>query len=250
MKNYSYIGISFIILIFGIIVIPEIIDRIGEDEVVISNRSDGREDRAAASRELAYKTINDQKQEVPPFEFVDQDGDTITNKDYEGKVYVVEFFFSTCPSICPIMKKNLVDVQGEFKNNPNFGIASFSIDPEHDTPKVLKEYAARTGVEHQNWHLMTGERDEIYDLANSGFSIYAGEDSEAEGGFAHSGYFALVDQEGYIRSRRDEFGNPLIYYRGSVPKGAIVEPGDEQPQIEMLIADAKRLLSDGDKKNR
>ena len=250
MKNYSYIGISFIILIFGIIVIPEIIDRIGDDEVVISNRSDGREERAAASQELAYRTINEEKQEVPPFEFVDQNGDTITNQDYLGKVYVVEFFFSTCTSICPIMKKNLVEVQNEFRNNENFGIASFSIDPNHDTPAVLNEYAERTGVEHENWHLLTGEREEIYGLANSGFSIYAGEDSAAEGGFAHSGYFALVDQEGYIRSRRDDFGNPIIYYRGSVPQGAIVEPGDEQPQIDILIADAKRLLSDGDKKNR
>lgn len=250
MKNYSYIGISFIILIFGIIVIPEIIDRIGGDEVVSSNRSDGREERVAASRELAYKTINEEKQTVPPFEFVDQNGDTITNEDYKGKVYVVEFFFSTCPSICPIMKKNLVEVQEEFANNENFGIASFSIDPNHDTPAVLKEYAERAGVEHENWHLLTGDREEIYGLANSGFSIYAGEDSEAEGGFAHSGYFALVDQEGYIRSRRDKFGNPIIYYRGSVPKGAIVEPGDEEPQIDMLIADAKRLLADGDKTNR
>lgn len=249
MKNYSYIGISFIILIFGIIVIPEIIDRVSEDEVVNSTRSDGREERVAATQELAYKTINEEKQEVPPFEFIDQNGDTITNEDYKGKVYVVEFFFSTCPSICPIMKKNLVEVQNEFSDREDFAIASFSIDPEHDTPEVLKEYADRAGVTHQNWHLMTGEREKIYDLANSGFSIYAGEDSEAEGGFAHSGYFALVDKEGYIRSRRDQFGNPIIYYKGSVPKGAIVEPGDEEPQIKMLIADAKRLLN-GDKKNR
>jgi protein SCO1 len=247
MKNYSYIGISLIILIFGIIVIPEIVDRIGDDEVVKSIRSDGREDRAAASRELAYRTINDEKLKVPPFEFTDQHGNTISNKDYEGKVYVVEFFFSTCPSICPIMKQNLVELQEEFKDKEDFGIASFSIDPAHDTPEVLNDYAARTGIEHQNWHLLTGDREEIYDLANTGFAIYAGEDAEAEGGFAHSGYFALVDKEGYIRSRKDKFGNPIIYYRGSVPKGAIVEPGDEQPQTAMLIADARKLLMDGSK---
>jgi protein SCO1/2 len=244
MKNYSYIGISFVILIFGIIVIPEIIDRVQESDVVTSNRSDGREERAAANVELDYIMVNGERKMVPPFKFVDQHGDTITNKDYEGKVYIAEFFFSTCPTICPIMKDNLVQVQDVFKSDENFGIASFSIDPRHDTPEVLKEYAANNNITHPNWHLLTGEGEAIYELANSGFNIYAGEDETAEGGFAHSGYFALVDKEGYIRSRKDAYGNPIIYYRGSVPRKAIVEPGDEEPQIDILIADAKKLVND------
>jgi protein SCO1/2 len=244
MKNYSYIGISFVILIFGIIVVPEIIDRINEREVVSSNRSDGQEERASENIELEYIMVNEEKKKVPAFEFIDQHGDTITNKDYEGKVYIAEFFFSTCPTICPIMKENLVQVQDVFGKNDDFGIASFSIDPQHDTPEVLKEYADLNGITHPNWHLMTGEREEIYDLANSGFNIYAGEDENAEGGFAHSGYFALVDKEGYIRSRKDRHGNPIIYYRGSVPRKSIVEPGEEEPQIDILIADAKKLVND------
>lgn len=244
MKNYSYIGISLVILIFGIIVIPEIIDRVKDTEVVTSNRSDGQGERAAAGEELVYITVNEERKKVPAFEFVDQHGDTITNKDYEGKVYIAEFFFSTCPTICPIMKENLVQVQDVFTQNDDFGIASFSIDPTHDTPKVLKEYAANNNITHPNWHLLTGEREDIYELANSGFNIYAGQDENAEGGFAHSGYFALVDREGYIRSRQDRFGNPIIYYRGSVPHNAIVEPGEEEPQIDILIADAKKLVND------
>ncbi len=244
MKNYSYIGISFVILIFGIIVVPEIIDRINEREVVSSNRSDGQEERASENIELEYIMVNEEKKKVPAFEFIDQHGDTITNKDYEGKVYIAEFFFSTCPTICPIMKENLVQVQDVFGENDDFGIASFSIDPQHDTPEVLKEYADLNGITHPNWHLLTGEREEIYDLANSGFNIYAGEDENAEGGFAHSGYFALVDKEGYIRSRKDRHGNPIIYYRGSVPRKSIVEPGEEEPQIDILIADAKKLVND------
>lgn len=232
------------ILIFGIIVIPEIIDRVQESDVVTSNRSDGREERAAANVELDYIMVNGERKMVPPFKFVDQHGDTITNKDYEGKVYIAEFFFSTCPTICPIMKDNLVQVQDVFKSDENFGIASFSIDPRHDTPEVLKEYAANNNITHPNWHLLTGEGEAIYELANSGFNIYAGEDETAEGGFAHSGYFALVDKEGYIRSRKDAYGNPIIYYRGSVPRKAIVEPGDEEPQIDILIADAKKLVND------
>lgn len=244
MKNYSYIGISLVILIFGIIFIPEIIDRVTDKEVVSSSRSDGRVERAAASEDLAYVMVNEERKKIPGFEFVDQNGDTITNKDYEGKVFIAEFFFSTCPSICPVMKKNLVEVQNEFSDRKDFGIASFSIDPRHDTPSVLRAYADRSGITHENWHLLTGEREKIFELANSGFNIYAGEDPEAEGGFAHSGYFALIDKEGNIRSRRDQYGNPIIYYRGSIPRGVVPEPGEEEPQIDILIADAKKLLKD------
>lgn len=244
MKKYSYIGISLVILIFGIIVIPEIVDRVSDHEVVSSNRSDGQDERATAGIELDYIMINGKRKKVPAFEFVDQQGDTITNKDYEGKVYIAEFFFSTCPTICPIMKDNLVQVQDVFAENDDFGIASFSIDPQHDTPEVLENYAANNSITHPNWHLMTGEREDIYELANSGFNIYAGQDENAEGGFAHSGYFALVDREGYIRSRKDPYGNPIIYYRGSVPRQAIVEPGEEEPQIDILITDAKKLIND------
>lgn len=242
MKNYSYIGISLVILIFGILFIPEIIDRISGGEVVSSSRSDSAYERAAKKSPLAYVEVNGNKKKIPPFEFVNQDGDTISNKDYEGKVYIAEFFFTTCPTICPIMNENLVEVQNEFKNNDNFAIASFSIDPQHDTPQVLAQYAELHGIDHPNWHLLTGDREKIYDLANSGFNIYAGEDADAAGGFEHSGYFALIDQEGYVRSRFDKFGNPIIYYRGSVEKDAVVEPGDEEPQIGILIEDVKKLL--------
>lgn len=248
MKKYSYIGISFVILIFGIIVIPEIIERVKDEKVVSSNRSDTKEERAAAKEELSYVVMNGEKKKIPAFRFVDQKGDTISNEDYKGKVFVAEFFFTTCPTICPIMNENLVQVQKEFKGNDDFGVASFSIDPTHDTPEVLKEYAKLHGINHENWHLMTGDREKIYELANSGFNIYAGEDSNAQGGFAHSGYFALIDQEGYLRSRKDKFGNPIIYYRGSVERGKAVGVGEEEPQTDILIQDIKKLLKDGDQK--
>ena len=245
MKNYSYIGISFVILIFGILVIPEIIDRIGNEDVVSENRSDTRDERMAASRDLAYVMVDGEKKKVPDFRFVDQHGDTISNKDYKGKVYVAEFFFSSCPTICPIMKKNLVAVQNEFSENKDFGIASFSIDAAHDTPKVLKDYAENNNITHANWHLLTGDSQKIFDLANKGFNVYAGVEEAAEGGFAHSGYFALIDREGYIRSRKDAYGNPIIYYRGSVPRGTIAEPGEEEPQTDILIQDVKNLINNG-----
>lgn len=245
MKKYNYIGISFIVLIFGILVIPEIIDRVNQKDVVTSNRSDSRGENIAASKEeLRYILIDEEKKKIPEFKFVNQHGDTISNEDYRGKVYVVEFFFSTCPTICPIMKENLVKVQNELKGNENFGIASFSIDPSNDSPEVLKEYAEKNGITHENWNLMTGDREDIYSLANSGFNVYVGENTEAEGGFVHSGYFALIDQDGYIRSRQDRFGNPLVYYRGSVKQGTLVQPGEEEPQTNILIQDIKNLLND------
>lgn len=248
MKNYSYIGISLVILIFGIIFIPKIIDRVKSDQVVSGERlnvvkkNGHNKSSAETGKELAYLEIDGEKKKAPAFEFVNQDGDTIDNNDYLGKVYLVEFFFTTCPTICPIMNKNLVEIQEEFEDREDFGIASFTIDPAHDTPQVLAEYAINYGIDHPNWNLMTGDREEIYQLANKGFGIYAGEDAEAAGGFAHQGMFALVDQEGYIRSRTDEFGNPLIYYRGSVERNKSVTRGEEEPQIDILIEDIKSLL--------
>src|SRR5210317_570152 len=114
MKKYSYIGVAFIILIFGIYAIPKIVDKFQTTELAVIG-------------------------EVPRFEFINQDGKLISNKDYEGKVFVVEFFFTTCPTICPIMNENMVTIQNEFLGNPDFGIASFSINPKYDTPEILKQ---------------------------------------------------------------------------------------------------------------
>lgn len=244
MKNYSYVGISLVILVFGILFIPKIIDRISDDEVVKSDRLNQKREKSNkdSGEPLSYIEIDGERKKAPQFEFVNQDGDTISNEDYKGKVYLVEFFFTTCPTICPIMNKNLVEIQDEFEDKNDFGIASFSIDPTHDTPEVLSEYAENYGINHPNWNLMTGDREKIYNLANKGFGLYAGEDADAAGGFAHQGMFALVDQEGYIRSRKDQFGNPVIYYRGSVERNKSVIPGEEEPQIDILIEDIKKLL--------
>ncbi|MCL6216805.1 SCO family protein [Zunongwangia pacifica] len=244
-KKYSYIGLAIIILVFGIIVIPKIIDKMSNGEIVEGDRlnKEGTKRPAKESPEVGYLELNGKKRKAPSFEFIDQHGDTISNEDYLGKVYVVEFFFTTCPTICPVMSENLVEVQDELKDHEDeFGIASFSIDPEHDTPQVLSEYAEHYGITNPNWHLLTGEKEKIYQLANAGFQTYAGEDPDVKGGFVHSGMFALIDKDGYIRSRKDNFGNPLIYYRGFVKRNASIAEGEEEPQIDMLIEDIKTLL--------
>ncbi len=207
MKNKSYIGISFIILIFGIIFIPKIINRIKEGSVV-------KNDRMSLSNEIIKEEDLISIGPVPRFELTNQNNASISDKSYLGKVYVIEFFFSTCPSICPIMNKNMKDIQKEFSKESNFGVASITINPETDTAEVLKEHANQLGITSPNWHFLTGNKDYILSLANKGFNLYAAENKKVNGGFEHSGLFALVDKQGKIRCRKDKQGNPILYYDG------------------------------------
>ncbi len=239
-KKYTYIWVSLIILIFGIIVIPTIVDRIKSGTIVQNSRM-AVSDKTGT---LAYVTYNGEKRRVPSFEMINQDSLSISDKDYLGKVYIVEFFFTRCPSICPIMTENLVALQEEFKRNDDFGIASFSITPDFDTPEVLKNYAEKHGVENLDWHLMTGDREKIYQLANEGFNISAAKNADAPGGFEHSGLFALIDKEGYIRSRTDGYGNPIIYYRGAITEAEGENDHGEKEEISILKKDIKKLLEE------
>lgn len=194
MKNKSYIGISFIVLIFGIYAVPKIIDKLNGNDLIVIGAA-------------------------PKFELINQYNKKISNENYNGKVYVLEFFFSTCPTICPIMNRNMVSIQNEFFGNPNFGIASITINPENDTSEVLKKHASELGANSVNWHFLTGDKKYIYEIANKGFNIFAGENSKVNGGFEHSGLFALIDKNGKIRCRKDEQGNPIMYYDGLDKKG-------------------------------
>ena len=243
--NYSYVGVGFIILVFGIIFVPKIIDRLKYNNTVENDRLNIKtEEERATKSDLAYLEINGSPKKVPEFNFVNQDGDTISNQDYLGKVYVVEFFFTTCPTICPRMNRNSVEIQNEFTQFDNFGVASFTITPEIDTPEVLKAYALKYGITNPNWHLMTGEEDKIYELANVGFNIYVGKDDSVEAGFEHSGNFALIDKEGYIRSRKDDFGNPKIFYSGIISEAEKVDDEGMKEEISMLKEDIAKLLKE------
>lgn len=212
MKNKSYIGISFIILIFGIIFIPKIINRIKDGSVV-------KNDRMSLSNEIVKEDGLIKIGPVPKFELTDQNNIKISDKSYLGKVYVIEFFFSTCPSICPIMNKNMKEIQKEFSKETNFGVASITINPENDTVEVLKEHANQLGITTPNWHFLTGDKEYILSLANKGFNLYAAENKKVNGGFEHSGLFALVDKNGDIRCRKDSQGNPILYYDGLEAEG-------------------------------
>ncbi len=229
MRKYSYIAVAFIVLVFGIIFVPRIIDRISKANLVDNKR-------LSTPQSLAYIKLNGEAKKVPDFVFTNQDNRLISNEDYLGKVYVIEFFFSTCPTICPIMNANMKRLDDAFGQRHDFGIASFTIDPEKDTPEQLKQYAERLGVLSQNWHFLTGNADDIFTLANKGFNIFASINPEVAGGFEHQGYFALVDQKGYLRSRTDTFGNPIVYYLG-IPESELDTQG-----TDMLIEDVRKLL--------
>lgn len=229
MRQYSYIAIAFIILVFGIIFIPRIVTRIQQSDRVDASR-------LSAEMPLAFIELNGEAKQVPDFVFTNQDNRIISNEDYLGKVYVVEFFFTTCPTICPIMNTNMKRLENAFGNRDDFGIASVTIDPEKDTPEQLKRYAENLEVFSQNWHFLTGDIDSIYALANKGFNIFAGINPDVAGGFEHQGYFALVDKNGYLRSRTDRFGNPIVYYFG-IPEGE-----SEVQGTDMLLEDVQKLL--------
>nr|WP_298794128.1 SCO family protein [uncultured Allomuricauda sp.] len=237
-KKYNYVWISAVILVFGVFAVYEMTKKLKEGDIVENDRMSVQ----AAQKHLGFIVGNGQKRKVPAFSFLNQDSVLVSNKDYLGKVYVVEFFFTTCPTICPIMTKNLVELQDTFKDYEDFGVASFTINPRYDTPSILKKYTQKYGIHDEDWHLLTGDRDTIYKLAQEGFYIVANEVEDAPGGFEHSGMFALVDKQGYIRSRNDEYGNPLIYYRGTITEKQGVNAEGEAQQITMLKEDIKKLL--------
>ncbi|MEM9647319.1 MAG: SCO family protein [Bacteroidota bacterium] len=237
-KKYTYVWVSAVVLVFGIFAVHEISKKLKEGSMVETDRmSVGN-----IQKKLGFVVSNGKKRKVPSFSFLNQDSVLVSDKDYLGKVYLVEFFFTTCPTICPIMTKNLVELQNTFEEYPDFGVASFTINPRYDTPSILKKYAEGYGATDKDWNFLTGDRDAIYKLAQEGFYVVANEDKDAPGGFEHSGLFALVDREGYIRSRDDENGNPLIYYRGTITEKQGVSKEGEPQQITILKEDVKKLL--------
>ena len=141
---------------------------------------------------------------VPPFRLHDQDGKVVTNQSLAHKVYVTDFFFATCPGICPKMQSELLKVYKQYENNPNVVFLSHTIDPEHDSLSVLRDYARRLGVGTPNstWRFVRASRDTAYTLAKAYFTG-AMPDAKAPGGIAHSGTFALVDDQGHVRGLYD-----------------------------------------------
>jgi len=233
MKKTSYFGLFVVVFIFAVIVVPKIFNRLKKGATVESSRS-----VKPGFKALDFIKINGNSKKVPDFLFLNQDSLYISNEDYLGKVYVIEFFFSRCPSICPIMNKNMKILNDAYGVREDFGIASFTIDPDYDTPSILKKYAEGYVGQNDYWNFLTGSKTSVYDLANKGFNIFAEINLAVAGGFEHQGYFALIDKNGFIRSREDSHGNPIVYYSG------LDQEDVEEAGVDMLLTDIKLLLNE------
>lgn len=160
---------------------------------------------------------------IADFAFVNQLGDTISNADLAGKVYVADFFFTSCPTICPIMKKEMLRVYDQFKGEKNFSILSHSIDPTFDTQVVLKDFAEKLGIsDASTWNFLTGDQEKLFEIGQTSYLSTAMADQQEPGGFLHSGAFILVDQQGRIRGIYD---------------------GTKSDQVDRLLADIPKLLT-------
>ncbi len=172
-------------------------------------------------KDTIFHTIRD-------FAFVDQDSSLVTNETFHNQVYVADFFFTSCPTICPVMKQQMLRVYEAYEQEPEVAILSHTIDPKHDTVAVLKDFAERLGVKSEKWHFVTGNKDSIYDIGETSYLVVANEDENAPGGYIHSGAFLLVDKQRRIRG----------VYDGTIPE-----------QVDILINDIGRLIEKNENTN-
>lgn len=182
--------------------------------------------------------IDTQYYQVPDWEFTTQDDSLLSNEDLLGNITLVNFFFTSCPSICPAMNYNVQQVEDRFKNYDYFKVASFTVDPEYDTVEVLKAYEKKIGGTPGRWYFLTGDREALYATAADHF-LSAMEDEAAEGGFLHSQNLVLVDWNGHIRSGRDEQGNLRGVYDGLSTKSI----NELKSDIKVLIAEYEKTKS-------
>jgi protein SCO1/2 len=162
-------------------------------------------------------------QTIPPFKYVNQYGDSISDKNLAGKIYVADFFFTSCPSICPVMQRNMLTVYNTFKNTDDVRILSYTIDPKYDSVKVLKQYADKLGISGSMWWLLQGKKEDTYHLAEKSYLVAVSADSTVPGGYVHQGYFVLVDKQKRVRGSYD---------------------GTNPQQVAQLIDDIKTLKAD------
>ena len=150
------------------------------------------------------KVVNGQEipHKIPDFSFVNQNGDTITNKDYDGKIYIADFFFTTCPTICPTVMSNMVRIYDKYENTDEVKLLSHTLDPKRDSIQALRNYAENLEVKAPKWNLVTGEKSLLHGMADDYMNIVV-DDPSAPGGINHSGKIILVDKEKRVRSFAD-----------------------------------------------
>lgn len=146
--------------------------------------------------DTVYKTI-------PPLQFINQDSLAVTDHNFDGKIYVADFFFTSCPDVCPIIQRNMLKVYQKYKNNQQVKLISYTIDAAHDTPLKLKQYATKLGVSGTQWEFLWGSKQAIFSLAKNDYQVSVDDDTKGPGGFAHEGFLVLVDPQKRMRGVYD-----------------------------------------------
>lgn len=215
--------ISVIIVIIGIAIAYQMNTAAAERRVLpVIQPADVKSEMVDV--ELAGKAIGHR---VGKFEFTNQNGEEISLDDVKGKVFVAEYFFTTCPTICPIMNEEMKRVQERFKNNPDVKILSFTVDPENDTVEAMKVYAEEHNAIDGQWHFLTGDKEELYRVARQSFFVLKPAEAknlgDAGSDFIHTNNFVLVDQNLRLRG----------YYDGT-----------NSEEVESLMEDIELLLKE------
>lgn len=160
-------------------------------------------ERTAVEKEIDGKKIVDTiYHTIPDFAFLNQDSTVLTQDFFKDKIYVANFFFTHCPSICPTMQRNLLKAYEKYKGNNKIAFLSHSIDFKYDQPSVLKDYAQKLGVDNDQWQFVTGSKADIYGIAEK-YMVYTKEDANVPGGYDHQGYLVIIDPEKRIRGAYD-----------------------------------------------
>ena len=182
---------------------------------------------AEVSFELVDSSLQHVKKyhKIDNFSLINQNGNRISQRDYQGKIYVADFFFTTCPSICPIMTNNMAYIQSKIMDDPQVKLLSFSVTPEIDSVPQLKKYALEKGVNDKKWNLLTGDKKEIYTLARKSYFVVKEDGDGGPHDMIHTENFVLVDPEKRIRG----------YYDGT-----------DKAAMENLLADLKTLKEEYD----
>ena len=193
---------------------------------------------------IKLEVIGEVDYSIDDFSFINQDNDTITKDSLLGSIYVANFFFTSCPSICPTMTRNMSYLQDKLSVYPNIRFLSHTVDPDNDTPEKLIKYVdlmqqKNISIDLSNWDFVTGDKDKLYQSAANYF-VNASVDSLAPGGFLHSEYFILIDKQGRVRSGIDINGNIVGAYDGTNE----VQMKDLINDINVLMAEYKRPLKD------
>ena len=184
---------------------------------------------------------------IPDFSFINQNNEVVINDSLEGNIYIANFFFTSCPTICPVMTKNMAYVQSKLSVYPNIKFLSHTVDPANDTPERMRHYindlkGQNVNISLDNWDFVTGDKDELYKIAES-YLVSAGvEDSLEPGGFLHSEYFVLIDKEGRIRSGIDQHENTVGAYDGTND----VKMKDLINDVKVLMAEYKRPIKENE----